>query len=97
MNPDDPIVYPIDGLLDLHTFRPDEIKTLLPDYLTACREQGLNEVRIVHGKGSGALRRAVQAILSRIPEVASFHSAGAEAGGWGATIVFLKPSNSIKP
>ena len=84
------IDYPIDGILDLHTFRPNEVKDLIPEYLAACRERGILQVRIIHGKGSGTLRRTVQAILSRLPEVSSFQSAGEEAGGWGATIVTLK-------
>lgn len=91
MNEPDPIDYPIDGTLDLHTFRPGEVKDLIPEYLAACRRQGILQVRIIHGKGSGTLRRTVQAILARMPEVASFQLAGEEAGGWGATIVRLNP------
>ncbi len=87
----DPIKLPIDGILDLHTFRPNEVKDLIPEYLAACREEGILQVRIIHGKGSGTLRRTVQAILERIPEVSFFQSAGDEAGGWGATLVTLKP------
>ena len=87
----DPIEYPIDGILDLHTFRPNEVKDLIPEYLSACREQGILQVRIIHGKGSGTLKRTVQAILQRISEVSSFHPAGEEAGGWGVTMVTLKP------
>ncbi len=75
--------YPVDGLLDLHAFRPSEVKDLVPEYLTACRERGILQVRIIHGKGSGTLRRTVQAILQRLPEVRAFQSAGEEAGGWG--------------
>jgi DNA-nicking Smr family endonuclease len=86
----DPIDYPIDGSLDLHTFRPNEVKDLIPEYLTACRQRGILQVRIIHGKGSGTLRRTVQSILSRLPEVSSFQTAGEDAGGWGATIVTLK-------
>lgn len=91
MNEPDPLDYPIDGTLDLHTFRPGEVKDLIPEYLAACRRQGIFQVRIIHGKGSGTLRRTVQAILARMPEVASFQLAGEEAGGWGATIVRLNP------
>ncbi|MGC1403046.1 MAG: Smr/MutS family protein [Thermodesulfobacteriota bacterium] len=90
MDEQDPIEYPIDGILDLHTFRPSEVKDLIPEYLAACRERGILQVRIIHGKGSGTLRRTVQAILSRLPEVSSFQSAEEEVGGWGATIVTLK-------
>jgi DNA-nicking Smr family endonuclease len=85
-----PIDLPIDGTLDLHTFRPQDVKALVPDYLAECRERGILEVRIIHGKGMGALRRTVHAILSRLPEVASFGLALEDAGGWGATLVTLR-------
>jgi DNA-nicking Smr family endonuclease len=87
---DTPIDLPIDGTLDLHTFRPQDVKALVPDYLAECRERGILEVRIIHGKGVGALRRTVHAILSRLPEVASFGLALEDAGGWGATLVTLR-------
>jgi DNA-nicking Smr family endonuclease len=90
MNGNNLIEYPIDGILDLHTFRPNEVKDLIPEYLAACRERGVLQVRIIHGKGSGTLRRTVQAILSRLPEVSSFQTGGEDAGGWGATIVTLR-------
>ena len=91
MDESDPIEYPVDGILDLHTFQPNEVKDLIPEYLSLCRQKGILQIRIIHGKGSGTLRRTVQSILQRIPEVASFQLAGEEAGGWGATIVTLKP------
>ena len=87
---DIPIDLPIDGTLDLHTFQPRDVKELVPDYLAECRERGILEVRIIHGKGTGALRRTVHAILSRLPEVASFGLAMEDAGGWGATLVTLR-------
>jgi DNA-nicking Smr family endonuclease len=91
MDDDAPIELPIDGLLDLHTFQPREVKALIRDYLAECRERGILEVRIIHGKGTGALRRAVHAMLSRLPEVTSFGLAMEDAGGWGATLVTLRP------
>ncbi len=80
---------PIDGTLDLHAFRPSDVKSLVPDYLEECRSRGILEVRIIHGKGTGALRETVHAILGRLDTVVSFRLAG-DAGGWGATVVTLR-------
>jgi DNA-nicking Smr family endonuclease len=91
MNESEPIEFPVDGFLDLHTFNPRELKELLPEYLAACLEKGILEVRIVHGKGTGALRETVQSILRKLPIVSSFRPAGGDAGGWGAALVVLRP------
>ncbi len=90
-DPEAPVEIPIDGNLDLHFFHPREVKDLVTEYLWACRQKGLLDVRIVHGKGSGALRRTVHALLPRLPEVESFRSASEADGGWGATWVRLRP------
>ena len=90
----DPIDMPINGVLDLHTFHPRDVKDLVPDYLAACRERGILQVRIIHGKGIGHLRRTVHAILSRDPQVQSFTLDHPEYGGWGATLVRLKHPGS---
>jgi DNA-nicking Smr family endonuclease len=88
----DPVVpLPIDGTLDLHTFSPADVPTLVPEWLGACAEAGLRELRIVHGKGIGALRERVHALLARDPRVASFRLAAEDGGGWGATLVTLRP------
>ena len=76
--------------LDLHTFRPSDVKDLVPDYLEEAARRGLREVRIVHGKGTGVLRTTVHAILARHPLVASYALAGERRGGWGATVVVLR-------
>ena len=81
---------PVDGVLDLHTFRPKEVRELLPDYLFLCRGKGILEVRVIHGKGTGMLRDTVHSILKRLPEVVSFRLAGEDAGSWGATLVVLR-------
>ena len=87
------ISLPIDGVLDLHTFRPADVGDLVPAYLAECRKRGIYEVRIIHGKGIGALRETVHAILRRLPEVESFALAPADMGGWGATVVRLRAGN----
>ncbi|MBI5846814.1 MAG: Smr/MutS family protein [Nitrospirae bacterium] len=85
-----PVEIPISGVLDLHSFHPGEVKDLLPDYLHECWMKGIFEVRVIHGKGTGALRETVHAILKRMPLVASFKLADETAGSWGATLVSLK-------
>jgi len=87
---DDVVTLPIDGVLDLHTFKPKEIKELVPDYLAACQQRGILEVRIIHGKGIGNLRRTVHSILAKHPQVISFTLDHPQYGGWGATLVRLK-------
>jgi DNA-nicking Smr family endonuclease len=85
-----PMELPIDGVLDLHTFRPQDVKNIVLDYLQACRERGILEVRVIHGKGIGNLKRTVESILKQNPDVVSFSTAGEHFGGMGATIVRLK-------
>lgn len=86
----EPVRIPITDELDLHTFQPAEIASLLEEYLSACRDRGLGEVRIVHGKGTGTLRETVHALLRRSPLVDSFRLGNETSGGWGATLVRLK-------
>ena len=93
-DPEETVGIPIDGVLDLHTFSPKEVGRLIPAYLDECRTRGILEVRIIHGKGTGALRRTVQAILERLDPVACFRPAGEEEGGWGATLVTLNKENT---
>ncbi len=88
---DDAVEMPIDGTLDLHTFHPRDAHLLVPDYLQECRARGILQVRVVHGKGTGALRRTVQAVLDRLEYVESYSSGGMGGGGWGATLVHLRP------
>jgi phosphoribosylanthranilate isomerase len=81
---------PIDGTLDLHTFSPREVKDLVPEYLRECRDRNILYVRIIHGKGTGTLRRIVHSILDRNPDVIDYKAAGL-GGGWGATELTLRP------
>ncbi len=93
----EPVEYPINGELDLHLFQPREAKPLVEDYLQACLEKGILEVRVVHGKGKGVLARTVHHTLERLEIVESFELATAPQGGWGATIVRLKPPDTLDP
>ena len=87
---DDPIEIPINGELDLHTFRPSDIKSLLEDSFDACQEKGISRVRVIHGKGIGTLRETVHAHLRKSERVESFRLGDESSGGWGATLVELK-------
>lgn len=78
---------PIDGILDLHTFNPRDVKSLVPEYIRVCRERNILQIRIIHGKGT--LLCTVHAILERTSEVVSFRLAHEDRSGWGATLVDL--------
>jgi dsDNA-specific endonuclease/ATPase MutS2 len=76
--------------IDLHTFRPEEIGSVVREFLAAAVEAGHRRVRIIHGKGIGVQRRIVCAILEEHPSVVSFSTAP-DASSWGATVAELKP------
>jgi DNA-nicking Smr family endonuclease len=88
--PDRVVELPIDGVLDLHAFSPREVRDLVATYLDECQARGILEVRIVHGKGDGTLRRIVQSVLQGRDDVESFAPAPPARGGWGATLVTLR-------
>ena len=91
--PDDdtpPVEMPIDGTLDLHMFPPREAQDLVRDYIQECLKLGILELRIVHGKGIGNLRRIVHSILEKHPAV-TWYGHRSDMGSWGATMVTLAP------
>jgi len=88
--PTEPIKLEINGTLDLHTFSPKDLKYLIPDYLDECYKRKIFQVKIIHGKGMGNLRRSVHALLDRNPLVVDYRLADLFNGSWGATIVTLK-------
>lgn len=90
-NSEGPIRIPITGELDLHTFPPSELGPLLDAYLEECRAKGLLSVRIIHGKGTGALRERVHAYLRKSPIVSSYRLGNEQTGSWGATLAELLP------
>ncbi len=92
MDDDDRAVnVPIEDSLDLHSFLPADVPSVVEEYLLAAASAGLREVRVIHGRGTGAQRARVQALLSRSPLVARAYDAPPERGGWGATVVELRP------
>jgi hypothetical protein len=80
----------VDGEIDLHPFSPKEVAQVVRAYIDACLERGVYELRVVHGKGIGNLRRTVHALLSEHPAVVSYRLGGHGEGGWGATMVSLE-------
>ncbi len=85
----DEIQYPVDGVLDLHMFAPKDAASVVDEYLNACHEKGIHEVRIIHGKGKGVLRETVQALLKKHPLILNFRLDSGPSS-WGATIARLK-------
>jgi DNA-nicking Smr family endonuclease len=87
---EDTVQQPISGELDLHSFQPRDVGQLLPEYFMECRKRGILTVRIIHGKGTGALRQGVHAKLEKIPGIVDWTWPVHERfGGWGATFVRL--------
>lgn len=91
MNREKPVKIDINGVLDLHSFSPKDLSTLIDEYINACLENEIYEVRFIHGKGKGHLRRGVHALLECNPHVTEYQLANESGGGWGATIANLEP------
>ena len=87
---DAPVELPVTNELDLHSFAPQDVPSVVEEYLRACREKGILEVRIVHGRGKGVQRAVVLRLLARLDGVVEFREAPPHSGGWGATFVKLE-------
>ena len=79
---------PIEDSLDLHTFTPRDIKSVVEEYVNAAHEAGLREVRLIHGRGKGIQRGIVQQALERHPLVEEFWDAA--ESHLGATVARLR-------
>ena len=86
---DDPVRLPIESELDLHTFAPADVVSVLNEYIREAAAKGFAEVRVVHGRGRGVQRASVQAALERHDLVIEFWDD--PASHLGATIVRLAP------
>jgi dsDNA-specific endonuclease/ATPase MutS2 len=80
---------PIEDYIDLHPFRPREVRSVVESYLEQAVEAGFREVRLIHGRGIGVQREIIRSLLSKHPDVESFADAPPGRGGWGATVVRL--------
>ena len=85
------VVLPLEDFIDLHPFRPRDVRSVVEAYLEDAVAAGFREVRLIHGRGIGVQRETVRSLLSRHPAVVEFRDAPAERGGWGATVVRLTP------
>ncbi len=92
----DEVVVPIEQAIDLHPFRPKEIKSVVESYLEAAVEAGFVEVRLIHGRGIGVQREIIRKLLSAHPDVVDYRDAPPQRGGWGATIVTLRRSDVLE-
>jgi dsDNA-specific endonuclease/ATPase MutS2 len=86
----EPFELEITGTLDLHAFRPQEVKSVVENYLSEAWKKGFRVVRIIHGKGIGVQREIVRKVLAETDFVKSFKNAPEFSGNWGSTIAELK-------
>jgi len=93
----EPVNLPVDGVLDLHTFAPRDVSSVVEEYLNTCRSERVLAVRIIHGKGKGVQKKIVRSVLEGLDFIEEFGDAPETAGGWGATIATLKPHRDEPP
>lgn len=79
---------PIENVLDLHTFAPRDIKSLVEEYVNEAHAAGFREVRLIHGRGKGVQRGIVQQALENHPLVVEFWDA--TETHLGATVARLR-------
>jgi len=85
----EPVELPIEDSIDLHSFQPQDVASLVEEYLHQAKLRGYREVRIIHGKGIGVQRRIVHSVLSRHPHVLSYR----DEMDRGSTLVVLQQAS----
>ena len=88
---EEPAVVEIEDVIDLHGFQPRDVLSVVESYLEAAHEKGFREVRLIHGRGTGFQRARVHELLASHELVERFSDAPPSRGGWGATLVWLRP------
>jgi len=83
------VVVPIEDQIDLHSFHPRDVRSVVESYLEEAVAAGFPEVRLIHGRGIGVQRKHVRSLLRDHPDVTGFFDAPDLRGGRGATIVRL--------
>src|SRR5438067_7110102 len=79
---DEAVEIPITDTLDLHPFRPNEIRDVAREYLIEARARGFRQVRLIHGRGIGMQRENIRKLLASLDFVEAFHDADGSGGGW---------------
>lgn len=85
---EEPVNIPIEDAIDLHSFAPRDVVSVVDEYLNAAHEAGLRQVRLIHGRGKGVQRAAVQRLLGDHALVDRYWDA--PESHLGATLVVLK-------
>jgi dsDNA-specific endonuclease/ATPase MutS2 len=86
MDTDETFDVPITDSIDLHAFRPADIRAVVEEYLIEAHKKGFRVVRLIHGKGVGVQREIVRKVLSETDFVKNFKNAPEFSGSWGSTI-----------
>lgn len=92
-----PVEVPVEASLDLHSFAPRDIPSVVAEYLAVAHAAGLREVRLIHGRGKGVQRARVHALVVASPLVTRAYEAPPDRGGWGATVVELAAAGDVTP
>ena len=83
MDEPEPVILPIEDSLDLHTFTPRDVRSVVDEYLRQAATRGFAEVRLIHGKGTGTQRAIVRSVWPDIRTCCA-SSTGRPSGAGGA-------------